>query len=335
MLKLVASKSEKAKAQIVINKILLSALKSQGKQTIGYPGGSATLQLFSNGDGKIWYCSKPLLDEETPRFWNAFGLFDSSRVNQTITVEINIAIGTNNKKISGFLARDIDTHDVYLMHSGRIGGGTEGIGKSGFLAWTQSTLVPVFDEQGSERLGIAIGSLNKNTFVGRITRFVEQVATFKKLAKSGQLDTPEFRDIVSEFERFTPEFSGRKTGQSGGSIDYFSYHGDIVSELHRKRSLSKSSAEVIFNNGLIDLGVRLGDRLLEVYEVKTTTDRQVLYTAIGQLMVHSASGDRARKFLVVPDDDLPNDIRNTLKMLAIKILRFSLKADGSGVVIKN
>ena len=173
------------------------------------------------------------------------------------------------------------------MHTGKVGGGTKGIGKNAFLAWNRNEPIPVFDSaSGAQRFGIVIGSLDQDTFVGRIGQFVHQVALFKEFVKQGRHQTLEFRKRVEDFEQFRPEFSGRKPGYTGGAIDYLSYHGDVVSELHRRRSKSKSQTEVVFNTALIDLGVRDGGIVTEVYEAKTSTERQTLYTAIGQLLVH-------------------------------------------------
>ena len=69
----------------------------------------------------------------------------------------------------------------------------------------------------------------------------------------------------------------------------------------------------------------------EVYEVKTGTGRQLLYTAIGQLMTHGdGNGDRSvRRVLVVPvDKEIPEDIGQAAATLGIDVLRFRLRKTG-------
>jgi hypothetical protein len=336
MLEVIVSKEEKARAQRALSNIIRSTLPSQGKRNVGFPGGNDNLELFSKGKGQLWFGGKTLLDHKIPRYWNAFGKFDPSRVGQLITVELNIPIEENSEQVSGFFARDPVTKKSYLLHTGKIGGGAKGIGKTAFLAWSRNQPIPVLDRaSGRQRFGIVIGALDQNSLVGRIRQFVSQVASFKEFVKQGQHDSPEFRKRVEDFEHYKPEFSGRKTGYTGGSIDYLSYHGDVVSELHRRRTESKLPTEVVFNTSLIDLAVRDGETLTELYEAKTSTDRQALYTAIGQLLVHSAGERQTRKFLVVPKGDkLPEDVRAAISELDIALWRFALISDGSGVTIE-
>lgn len=336
MLELIASKEEKAQAQRALSKIIRSTLPSQGKRNVGFPGGNDNLELFSKGNGELWFGGKILLDHKIPRYWNAFGTFDSSLTGQLITVELNIPIEENSEQVSGFFAQDPVTKKSYLLHTGKIGGGAKGIGKTAFLAWSRSQPIPVLARaSGKQRFGIVIGALDQNSLVGRIRQFVNQVASFKEFVKQGQHDSPEFRKRVEDFEHFKPEFSGKKTGYTGGSIDYLSYHGDVVSELHRRRTETKLPTEVVFNTSLIDLAVREGEALTELYEAKTSTDRQALYTAIGQLLVHSAGARQTRKFLVVPKNGkLPEDVQAAISELDIALWRFALNSDGSGVTIE-
>jgi hypothetical protein len=329
MLQVLISKQEKAKAQATFRRIIEDTLRSQGKLNVGYPGGNETIELFSDGDGDVWYGGQIVNKVEIPRYWNAFGIFDPSRSSQTISVELNIPIDTNSQRVSGFFARDTATKKLYLMHSGRIGGGKKGVGKGAYLSWSRNRLAGAFDpEADKERYGIVIGALNPGTLVGRIRRFTKQVALFKELVRKDRLGPEDTKDEGIDLDGFTPEFSGQKNGYTGGTLDYFSYHGDVISELHKRRSETKSPAEVIFNNGLIDLGVRVNGILTEVYEAKTSVGRQALYTAIGQLLVHSGGERKTRKFLVLPgDEDIADDVANALRSLDISIWKFSLLPD--------
>jgi hypothetical protein len=55
--------------------------------------------------------------------------------------------------------------------------------------------------------------------------------------------------------------------------------------------------------------------------------RQTLYTAIGQLMTHSApSNGAASRILVVPhDEEIPDDFRLAIKYLDIRVRKFRLR----------
>src|SRR6185436_17204530 len=52
--------------------------------------------------------------------------------------------------------KDSDSGDIFLMHSGKIGGGRPGIGKSAFLAWSKASLIEVSEMNGKTRSGIPI-----------------------------------------------------------------------------------------------------------------------------------------------------------------------------------
>ena len=84
----------------------------------------------------------------------------------------------------------------------------------------------------------------------------------------------------------------------------------------------------IIKNAYIDLGVKASNKLTEIYEVKTSADRQPLYTAIGQILVHDDTGtDETLRYLVVPKEgSIPSDVRKALERFKIKVLRFELTA---------
>ena len=84
--------------------------------------------------------------------------------------------------------------------------------------------------------------------------------------------------------------------------------------------------EQILNSNLVDLYVRKGGHVTEVYEVKTGLGRQMLYTAIGQLVTHSAAGDgEIARFLVVPAGEaIPDDFDHAILALGIQVRRFRL-----------
>ena len=98
-----------------------------------------------------------------------------------------------------------------------------------------------------------------------------------------------------------------------------------------------ASGEKVSSASLIDLFVNKDGQLSEVYEVKTDIGRQMLYTAIGQVVTHATNGTKKRgeKFLVVPaDEDIPNDIKNAIAALGICVRRFRLKGTSRNRVIE-
>lgn len=235
MLTLVHERKAKTAAQTTLRQNLKNTLEREGKKKIGFPGGNTDEVIFSAGAGKLWASfTRTTQDRSSQRYWNAFGVYNPDRSAQIITVEINIPIATNSANVAGFFAEDRQTGDIYLMHSGRIGGGRPGVGKAAFLVRSKAKLVEVEGEDRKIRSGIVVGRIANADLADRIWRFVRSVDDFKTNATNGSLSTPEFKRRVDEFERYNREFSGNKNGTHRGHFEYLSYHGDIVEELYRQ-----------------------------------------------------------------------------------------------------
>jgi hypothetical protein len=67
----------------------------------------------------------------------------------------------------------------------------------------------------------------------------------------------------------------------------------------------------------------------EIYEVKSSCERQVLNTAIGQIVVHENSpSGRFERFLVLPHyESIPRDVTLAFHRADISLIRFALKGN--------
>lgn len=337
MLTVLDETEKKNTAQAQLKRNLKSTLRRQGIRNIGFPGGNADLPIYSVGAGKLWVAFGESGDGSERRYWNAFGAYQPDQPAQSITVEINILANSNNSRVAGFFAEDSEVGDIFLMHSGKVGGGRPGIGKTAFLVWSKAKLIDVSKKDGGFRTGIAVGKLHDPDLADRIWTFVRRVQDFKDQAAGGALETPEFKRQVEEFDRYSQEFSGNKRGTRGGGFEYVTYHGDVVQQLYNERTAQLSHGEKVFNSSLIDLFVKKDGKLTEVYEVKTGIGRQEIYTAIGQVVTHAANGGRGEvaKFLVVPaDENIPADLERAIASLGIEIRRFRFQKAGRGRIIE-
>jgi hypothetical protein len=303
---------------------------------IGYPGGrkkGAAVQT----DGRYWFWTG---DYSGP------GVFPKRRLNWfgtlrekpgvSITVEINTTYQGRSDQTAGFFARDSDTGSIYFLHSGRVGGGATGVGKKSFLTWAareNQRLVEVADSAGSVREGLIVMPIEGSAAAKSAIRYVDLVQSFKQAARSGKIKTREFRNLQQQFEDYYSEGWGRRTGQRAGKIDYVSRHGEIVDALQEWRStkpLSKRSR--IVKNILIDLGVKTGKTLTEVFEVKPRADRSSIYSAVGQLLVHGREVG-CRRIIVLPEGErLAVDLVEALKRLQIEEVRFKLENDSVAIL---
>ena len=333
MFSFLESKEDIAKAQRKLEATIRRDFKKKAVKNIGYRGGTTyDANVYTNGTYWFWSSDADDSDVPNPRRLNWFGLFQYD-FDLQISVEINTPYEGRNDSVAGFFARDNNTGSVYLMHSGRVGGGTKGVGKASFLAWSDQRPINVVDSSGGIREGLLVMPIQGIAATRPAIRYIDIIAKFKLAVREGGMDTPEFQTKKKRLEDFYSESHGRRKGNRSRTIDYLSRHGEIVDALHvwrKSKSIPKGGRLV--KNVLIDLGVAVRDELVEVFEVKTSTVRSDLYTAIGQLMVHGKL-NKCRKVLVLPQkESIAIDFENALKRLGIELLKFKLDEDKATIL---
>lgn len=335
ILQLVIGETEKKKAQTQFRKSLEDQLGYWSKETIGYQGGNGIYNVYSRGPQTLYYAYSPPRDEDkTPRHWNSFGIYGDHGI-EGIGVEINIPSRFNSGRVAGFFARDPITGVTYVLHDGGIGGGRKGIGKDSLLAWLGEELV--LATNGKEvREGLVVAQLGSPHLSAQIWRFVQRIDRFKHAVANGLLDTSAFKETIRNYAEYRKEFSGMKSGKRNALFAYQTHHGAVVDALYEERNAAKKAGETVGNTPLVDLHVIVDGKLAELVEVKCSTERQTLYTAIGQLVTHSANERQVVRTLVLPEDGtIPSDIQLAIDRLGIGLRRFRLTgpADKRGVVL--
>jgi hypothetical protein len=333
MLSLLESKDEIAKAQRKLEATVRRDFKHTAIKNIGYPGGTTPNAKVAT-DNQHWFWSKDHHGKrgKNARKLNWFGLFRAG-TSLEISVEVNTPYCDRNDHIAGFFARETKTGATYLMHSGRVGGSTKGVGKKTFLAWSNVPPTEVMDSTGIVRHGVVVMPIEGRAATRSAIRYIDIVAGFKQAVRAGEIDAKEFQQKQKDFDDFYAEPRGHRRGRRSAEIDYFSRHGDVVDALERWRnSMTIHKAARLVKNALFDFGVALGPNLIEVYEVKTSTARSNLYSAIGQLMVHG-TGNKCQRYIVLPMKDyITVDVTDALKRLDIKVLRFRLDEKKAAIV---
>lgn len=329
MLIQVESSREKKHAQAVFEDSLRKAWpNAEERRVIWRPSGR---DIDINHNGELWFASWGLTDTDTAihRNWTPFGVYHASG-NLEITVEVNIPTTTNSKKVSGFFARDPEGGAIYLMHDGGVGGGRKGIGRTAFLAWTDTRLFQVTTSDGGVRLGMVVTRIDSPDVGVNISRFVKKVIGFKNAVARGEAATTAGQDAEKKYREYYDEFSGKKHRAPVSAVEYLSRHGDIVRALCNWRSGSLVVGESIVKNIYLDMGIKKNAMLTEVYEVKTSCDRQTLYAAIGQVIVHdNLVNNSCRRCIVLPiEGAIPPDIASAFGRERIRVLRFDLQQDG-------
>ena len=331
MFQYIEDKAEIARAQRKLEATIRRDFRIKTTKDIGWQGGrQRDAKLVTDGCYWFWSEDHRGRNVRNPRRLNWFGTL-SERPGVAITVEVNTSYAGISGQAGGAFAREANSGRIYLLHSGRVGGGAKGVGKQKFLTWCTSngqTPVEVLDSSGKSHLGLPIMAIDGTGATKSAIRYVNDVKTFKAVARRGLLSTSEFRQIEAQFKSFYGEGRGQRRGERKPIVEYISRHGDVVDALFAwRQSKPMSQGAKIVKNIFIDMGVSVGTELVELFEVKSDASRQTIYSALGQLMVHSV-GNRCKRTLVLPSGTrLSSDIEHALRRLGILLLRYRLNAE--------
>ncbi|MBH3404721.1 hypothetical protein I5P86_06625 [Pseudomonas glycinae] len=306
---------------------LKESLPHSQRRTITSPGGKYGFEVHfekENGEGtKGWATGKPKSDKLRNYFF--FGQPCAEHLLH-IAVQINFPTGEYSKSLSGVFVYD-ETGSVYIAHRGKLAGPGGGFKRRAVLD-RLSNCQPAIEEGKPLRLAVVAG-LESPGLIGEIFRFAndcrEVVADLAEWREWKKKNPPAAIDVSTEGKNVHPRSSSAKNRamRIGDYFDEFAgtskrraipsgvrvvEHGAVVSALARwlyaKGPQRKSSA--------IDLAV-IGDKFIDLYEVKTSASTTDIYTGVGQLLIHGEAIQRLdvakalsiRRFLVLPS--LPGD----------------------------
>jgi hypothetical protein len=188
----------------------------------------------------------------------------------------------------------------------------------------------VIDSNGDSREAVMVMPIEGKGATRPLIAYIEKVLDFKNAVSSGKHLSREVQERKRVLGDYFREISGRRKGKRvAGEIDYVSRHGDVVDALAKwlkKTRLLKGKK--LTKNVLIDLGIKQGGKLTELYEVKTSVVRSAIYTAIGQLSVHAIDKDCKLSIVLPADETLASDLTAGLKRRGIEVIGFRLTEDG-------
>lgn len=291
------------------NDRLLRTLKQQAtkraRQYVGTPGGSDFLMTWHLSDMDIWIAPNTLSN----RYWNAIGVGDPFATTKIApTLEVNLRLVGRARGLAGRALRD-SAGRLHIAHSGRIGGGKKGVGMRAFKAFLPNFQTVTVDGRRTELY--MLGRLDSpDELAGNIADFAHRVADFKEGSPPA---APPMR------APFRPEFEGvvKTKARPGGTASYT--HGRIVNALYGELSQRGLSAG---RTKMIDLFIApTKPKRGLIFEVKTSCDRQSVYTCVGQLML--LPPDDWAKVAVLPKP-VPPRTRNRLLDLNISVLAYDL-----------
>lgn len=286
---------------------------------LGWQGGSDRQTVHWHRSPGVWAVLMRAL-RGSPRYWCAFGTADPwTHGDLDIDVEINPPLSGINRRIAGAFLRD-QTGRIHLAHSGRLGGGHSGIGKSAFAKFYRGNWQEVTWPDRTISAMVVLGPIDNSRIIVSLAQFTRDVARFKREVRNGQ--PPQLSGSVPRFD-FSPEFSGvRRRHELRDEIEAQCWHGAVVSalaELLANRRLNFGNDKYRDLIVTSDKGV-----VTHLFEIKTDVDTTSLYCAVGQLLMHAAQagGKRPRMILVVPRDP-GSAATSALQKLDIAQVRYS------------
>lgn len=173
------------------------------------------------------------------------------------------------------------------------------------LSGTNQEVFDYFEKLSNEELWKRIRPIAITTFDSALAKKKN-----KELKKSGA-------------KYFSSEFSGKKNVKSLPSSVADVVHGFIVDSLRdfAEKNFNNTS---IFNTQKVDLAIEISGTITTLFEVKTSFDTQAIYTAVGQLFMHSADLNDVKKIVVLPDGFQNQETINCLTTLKIEIIWYSI-----------
>ena len=313
--------------QVLRENLQRGAAKKRRRCTVGFRGGSHELDLLEFPDEKFWawlgefdeVLKSTNEDFVANRFWCAYGVgVPRDGQNLHITCEINPPYENPNLKYGGLFAQD-RAGKVYLCHTGKVGGGRKGIGKTEFLdlyRGIRGNEVPVMiGGRNKPDNVIVLGRVDDGHLHIRISHFVREVSRVKKKIVEGD---PEPIDAPPTF---LPEFSGPRRGYSpNGAIESSVHHGIVVGEL---AAAIEEEGYAPHNDRARDMYLIDGRRRVSVlFEIKTNVATTDIYQAIGQLMFNGRVRDPETRLVFVAPDELEKSTDDYFEKLEIDVLRY-------------
>jgi hypothetical protein len=300
--------------------------KTIERRRIGYPAGYFSGEVhFVSLNGDFWWYSG-LSDDRTTAL-NLFGHGtpgDNAMLN--IDAQFNVPIAKFSRRTGGSFLQEIRTGNIVLAHRGIATLGHGRIKKSALFSEMIATLREADTSTGTQEF-LLISELGSPTLVNDVITFSSELRrSVKSLESKKQKRQP---TLSKALNNYFDEFSGTRVVKGRRKMISDCYHGAVVRAL---RDELEGNNE-IYKTREIDL-IAFTDKKAFLFEVKTSTYNQSIYTAIGQLIVHAPvvakhAGRRELERVIVLPDGLAEHLRNTIVVqLGIRILTFTRSAQG-------
>ncbi|MDP3002528.1 MAG: hypothetical protein Q8N38_05315 [Bacteroidales bacterium] len=315
MITVITDREQIAKLHRRFHKRLSNFLTDDIDCWVGYPSGSFEDTVKYSDELDIWISH----NEQHNRFWNGFGVGrPRARRNNSLNGEINFPFEGIKRNIAGAFAQE-DNGNILVLHRGRIGGGKPGIGKNYFKDNYRGDFETVIDDDRETEFCL-VGELNSKYFPKQVANFIKEIYRVKHI-EEGKI-SPDFEDLYNF--NFTDEHSGRIETDRTRTTVIDRTHGIVVNALATELENRKYK---IGNDRNRDLFIHRDNKIATLFEIKTSTSTQNLYSAVGQLIIYSIPIKNEVKLVIVIPKRLNKTVTKRLSQLGIQILYYEWTND--------
>lgn len=278
--------------------------------TLGYQGNSDKSTVYYSAKFDFWFTSH----DNDNRYWNAFG-FGRPKAgrNNSITVEINPPYEGINRNIGGVFGHD-KNGEVLVLHRGKIGGGRAGVGKQLFFENYREKPI-IADDGGVENEFCLIGSLSSKHLPRQVGNFVSEVHRIKNLTTE---EVTDFLDLLSF--KYTDEKFGTNKVKRKTTTTIERTHGIVVNSL---ANILENNGHKIGNDRNRDLFIHKRGQIKTLFEIKTSSSTQDLYSAVGQLLIYSIPIKTVVDLFLVLPEKLSKSVAKRLDELGLQIIYYT------------
>lgn len=250
--------------------------------------------------------------ELSGRRWCIFGVLPLPESgNLAMVVQINPAIDPSSKGTGGCLAQDGEG-DLWICHTGRVGGGRPGINRSQFLKWTSRSLTRI-QREGIKPIDVfPIARAGDPEMLTDIAEYVWEVHAFK----NGEPRSGATHSRRQPFLECEESGVGERTA---ASYQIRREHGMVCNRLIE---LLQGGGYEVGKDQFRDAFVGSAANPDVEFEVKPTSLWQDLYTAVGQLKLHSTSAPARKQVLVVPAG-ISREKQKAISAAGIDLIKYS------------
>jgi len=290
---------EIAKAQRTMKRLLKAEFPYRKRRIVGWPSGHFEDDVWfskpSGNDVSWWFSGSP---KEFGSHLNLFGHGDPND-NRLLLIDLQFNFPSDkfSRKHGGAFVRDALTGQIILAHRGIVTRAKSRVPKELLLQEANVTLQQVSSDIYPRNVDVLlVAPIDKpglsteiHDFATEIRRAANEVMSPDRSPSILSDKAGLGKDIRSPMDKalsgYFDEFVGSATSRRKNQVTQVWRHGAIVRAL---RDILKRKDRQQYKSQAIDLAVETKNEVW-LFEVKTSSDSQSIYTGIGQLVFHGAA----------------------------------------------